>query len=238
LGRWPEVGGPRLEATMYSDTKYCLRCEKEIPVRGAANLWEYGLFYRDDTCYLCREKFRPLAEVSRPDGDGYCSDDQCPCQTSGARIPRGQGYLWITNHFADFRKDCLNAAQLERKAKRLRTRLNALDMSEAHIVAPLLLCEQGAQKRGLRMLVAANDARRWWKTGLVPLRPTPIAHPRPKSADDAIPFSGFNSVPILGTQSWEKWKEDHRNGTTTNAEAASARTSARSPSKRWWQFWK
>jgi hypothetical protein len=40
---------------------------------------------------------------------------------------------------------------------------------------PILVCEQGAKLRGLDLKVAAEDAKRWWKTGKVSLRPTPMA---------------------------------------------------------------
>jgi len=41
---------------------------------------------------------------------------------------------------------------------------------------PILVCEQGARLRGIDMKVAADDAKRWWETGKVPLRPTPMAN--------------------------------------------------------------
>ena len=40
---------------------------------------------------------------------------------------------------------------------------------------PILVCEEGAKLRGIDMEVAAADAKRWWETGKVPLRPTPLA---------------------------------------------------------------
>ena len=41
-------------------------------------------------------------------------------------------------------------------------------------VSPILVCISGAKRRKLDLTVAAADARRWWKTGKVPLRPTPM----------------------------------------------------------------
>jgi hypothetical protein len=40
---------------------------------------------------------------------------------------------------------------------------------------PVLVCQQGAELRRIDMEVAAEDAKRWWETGKVPLRPTPKA---------------------------------------------------------------
>jgi hypothetical protein len=40
-------------------------------------------------------------------------------------------------------------------------------------LAPILVCERGAKLRRLDLGVAAADAKRWWQTGKVPLRPTP-----------------------------------------------------------------
>ncbi|MGD1995146.1 MAG: hypothetical protein PVH62_00080 [Anaerolineae bacterium] len=40
---------------------------------------------------------------------------------------------------------------------------------------PVLVCEQGAKLRGIDLKVAAEDSKRWWETGRVPLRPTPMA---------------------------------------------------------------
>jgi len=44
-----------------------------------------------------------------------------------------------------------------------------------NLAIPILACKQGATLRGIDLEVAAADAKYWWKTGLVPLRPTPLA---------------------------------------------------------------
>lgn len=41
-------------------------------------------------------------------------------------------------------------------------------------LGPILVCEQGAKLRKLDLRVAHEDAKHWWATGEVPLRPTPI----------------------------------------------------------------
>lgn len=105
-------------------------------------------------------------KVPGPSGDGACSDRACPCP--GTRIPRGTGYLYISEGW------------LLRKEGRSRPLAGQEDLG------PILMCEQGARRRNLDLAVAAADARHWWKTGLAPLRGTPrsasaTAGPGPKA---------------------------------------------------------
>jgi hypothetical protein len=93
-----------------------------------------------------------------PGSDGVCSDNDCPCGFPGARIPRGAGYLYVSQTVVGFRRDARTFLVLGQD-----------------VATPTLVCEQGARKRGLDLEVAAADARYWWKTGLVPLRATPLA---------------------------------------------------------------
>jgi hypothetical protein len=113
------------------------------------------------------------AEVPTPAGDGRCSDDACPCGLIGVKIPRGQGYLWITKEFVEFRRDCLTFAEAEAKIERLASKMDSLLMLGAGTAVPILVCEQGANRRRLDMKVASEDAKHWWETGMVPLRATP-----------------------------------------------------------------
>jgi hypothetical protein len=114
-------------------------------------------------------------EVPRPDGEGLCSDDTCPCGFPGARIPRGKGFVYISQEIVDFRKDCPTVAAAQLKIARMQQKLGTTIFAGSGVFAPILMCEQGAKKRGIDMTVAAEDARYWWETGLVPLRPTPLA---------------------------------------------------------------
>lgn len=93
-----------------------------------------------------------------PKGDGRCSDRQCPCPET--LIPRGTGYLYISPEAVGFMK----------------SQKNGLGGGGFMVFGsmPVLTCKQGAELRGLDMKVAAEDAKRWWETGKVPLRPTPI----------------------------------------------------------------
>jgi len=61
---------------------------------------------------------------------------------------------------------------------------NCSDLAESsgrHLIVgggfagPILACVVGARKRGINLSVAAKDAKLWWETGRVPLRPTPKA---------------------------------------------------------------
>lgn len=112
-------------------------------------------------------------EVNRPAGDGLCSDDSCPCGYPGATIPRGGGYLYISQEVVDFRKDCKSIATAQ---ARVQSMFGGMALFGPGVLAPILMCEQGARKRGIDLQVAADDARHWWQTGMAPLRPTPRAH--------------------------------------------------------------
>jgi len=111
-------------------------------------------------------------EVDRPLGDGRCSDDDCPCGELGVTIPRGEGYLYISKEVVEIRTDCPTLREAQEKIQRMRP--GAFILTAQGVFTPVLMCEQGARKRGLNLEVAAADAKHWWETGLVPLRPTPI----------------------------------------------------------------
>lgn len=75
-----------------------------------------------------------------------------------------------------FRRDAHTVAESKKKIKQLRQRLGGGGVTfDQNVFAPILVCEQAARKRGLDLEVAAADANYWWKTGLVPLQPTPLA---------------------------------------------------------------
>ena len=115
-------------------------------------------------------------EVERPTGDGFCSDDTCPCPPPGTRIPHGSGYLYVSPEVIDFRRDALTLAAARRKLERVQHEVDAFVAFGPGTVAPILMCEQAARRRGLDLEVAAADAKYWWETGLVPLRPTPLVN--------------------------------------------------------------
>lgn len=107
-----------------------------------------------------------------------CSDNSCPCGLQGVEIQRNQGYLYISEEVVKMRKDCRSWQEFVKKATRIgeemqrRSEFN-LSVNLGRLGSPLLVCEQGARKRDLDLAVAAEDAKRWWESGKVPLRPTP-----------------------------------------------------------------
>lgn len=114
-------------------------------------------------------------EVPIQPGDGRCSDRSCPCPEPGTLLPRGTGYLYISREAVKFRQDCRTLDEFRKKMDRIQSGPTFFNFGFApEGVAPILVCEQGAKKRNLDLAVAAADAKRWWDTGKVPLRPTPM----------------------------------------------------------------
>lgn len=115
-------------------------------------------------------------ECTRPSGDGTCSDDSCPCGYPGANIPRGSGYFYINKELVEMRRDALTLDAIQRKVLSMQQRMGAtMITATSGVFMPILMCKQGAKKRGLDLAVAAADAKHWWETGLAPLRSTPMA---------------------------------------------------------------
>lgn len=120
-------------------------------------------------------------ECDVPPGDGLCSDNQCPCPD--VEIPRGTGYLYISQENVELRRqypdlqECREAMQQKVAELRATVGPNVTGMFRS---GPILVCEQGARLRGLNLEVASADARHWWKTGFVPLRVTPQAGREPE----------------------------------------------------------
>lgn len=120
-------------------------------------------------------------ECDVPQGDGYCTDNECPC--APAQISRGEGYLLITPEIVEYRRNALTRAQLQ---DILAPRLKAGEYISSTAYEPMLICEQAAKTRGLDMDAAAEDARKWWETGTAPLRATPTASAEPASAAETF----------------------------------------------------
>jgi len=113
-------------------------------------------------------------EQERPHGDGFCSWDSCPCSSFGTSIPKGTGYLYIPQSAVDFRRDSLTWSEFMAKLNRIATRVPGGNLVFTDV--PVLVCEQGLKKLGIDPKVAAQDAKHWWSTGLIPLRPSPLKH--------------------------------------------------------------
>lgn len=111
-------------------------------------------------------------EQDVPDDDTICSWDSCPCGGFDSKIPKGQGYLYIPESAVEFRYDCLHNDEFLDKLQRLSQRLpygNNLIFSDF----PVLVCERGVKELDIDTNIAQEDAKYWWKTGLIPLRPSP-----------------------------------------------------------------
>lgn len=92
-----------------------------------------------------------------------CSDDECPCPD--VEIPFGKGYMYISKKTVEFRQDSPTFAQFKDK-------IVGQVRYDVRSVSPILMCETAARLRDLNLNVAASDAKYWWETGLLPLRPT------------------------------------------------------------------
>jgi hypothetical protein len=114
-------------------------------------------------------------EVDRPDGDGRCSDNDCPCPSPGTRLSRGRGYLIISEACVEFRRDARTLEESRIKAERIQGQGIHFVARGVGVVTPVLCCDQSPRLRVLNKEVAADDAAYWWKTGRAPLRPTPLA---------------------------------------------------------------
>ena len=99
--------------------------------------------------------FYTYQKSSIPQTAGICSDRQCPCDETV--IPRGTGYLYISPQAVAYMK----------------MKMSEVKPNFLYGPMPILVCRQGAELRGLDLETAAADAKRWWDTGAVPLRPTP-----------------------------------------------------------------
>ena len=130
------------------------------------------------------------------DGDGLCSDNDCPC--SETVIPRGTGYLYVSPEIVEFRRQFPRREDATREMQRRVAEKHAalgipLGQGGTTLIrtGPVLVCEQGARLRNLNMEIAAADAIHCWNTGLAPLRPTPV-QPAP-GIDWAAGVANFES---------------------------------------------
>lgn len=110
--------------------------------------------------------FYEYNKAAIPKDTGYCSDRECPCPETP--IPRGSGYLYIS-------QEAVNS---------MRAKMQGKVGDAGGCPMPVLTCQQGAELHGINMEVAAADAKRWWETGKVPLRPTPKAGSSVKNSTD------------------------------------------------------
>jgi hypothetical protein len=112
-------------------------------------------------------------EVKRPVGDGRCSDNDCPCPSPGTLLPRGTGYLVISEASVEFRRDARSIEEGLRKVEKMQAEGALFAGRGVGVVTPILCCDRSPRLQELDRGVAAKDAKHWWKTGLAPLRATP-----------------------------------------------------------------
>lgn len=147
--------------------------------RAAVALVDIGAEHTMDTVRACLTK-AGYFESRPPEGDGLCSDNECPCPPPGTPIPRGEGFLYVPPTVVEMRRDAPTLDDLmDKQLRQVEGDQLAGDFRYATVVPrqgiyhPILMCRQGARRRGLDLETAARDAAFWWKTWLVPLRPTP-----------------------------------------------------------------
>ncbi len=114
-------------------------------------------------------------EVSGNDKNpAQCSDNECPCGNPGASIFPGEGYFFTSQAVVDFRHDCLSEEEALEKVNQIAVTGKLPDNIAGQFVS-ILMCRLGAEKRGLDLAVATEDAKYWWHKGKIPLRVTPLA---------------------------------------------------------------
>ncbi len=149
---------------------------EKCPTCGHANRVPPPIPIQQAAADLAARRAMPHFASDVPPGNGRCSDNACPCPERV--IPRGAGFLYIEQALVDFRRqyptlESARQAMRERHAQML-ARFGA-SATGLYRLGPILVCEQGAKLRNLDLAVARADARFWWRTGQVPLRPTPLA---------------------------------------------------------------
>lgn len=121
-------------------------------------------------------RMRPrLFEVPRTGGPHLCSDDDCPCSGTTALVPGKTGFVYISEDVVRNRRDLRTWEEAQAHWDDVARKLDANVHVTAGILVPILLCRRGATRRNLDLRVAARDAARWLRTGLLPLRQTPRA---------------------------------------------------------------
>ncbi|MBN1602267.1 MAG: hypothetical protein JW915_11700 [Chitinispirillaceae bacterium] len=109
-------------------------------------------------------------ECEKIQNAGYCADNDCNCSLTP--LPRGGGYIYISEEVVEFRKDALSLAEVQEK---LEHTAGSGEYISTNKYAPILVCEIAAYRRNLDLVVAKDDAKMYWREGRVPLRATPLA---------------------------------------------------------------
>ena len=122
-------------------------------------------------------------ELRLPEGDGVCSDNYCPCGFPGARIPRGSGYVLISEAIVNWRRKFPTLAEWDRAQIIIQGMqadaadkefMETLEVVPASGLQPIMCCQQSPLLEIVDRQVAAADAQAMWKSARLPLRATPL----------------------------------------------------------------
>jgi hypothetical protein len=140
-------------------------------------------------------------ECEKVQGDAYCADNDCSCTLTP--LPKGGGYIYISDAVVHFRKDALTLSEVQTKMASYTVEGEYISASK---YAPILVCELSVMRRNLDLSVARADAQQFWNEGRVPLRATPrmtvdpfMVPPQQHEEDN-----NGNNTDIQSDSNWEK----------------------------------
>ena len=103
-----------------------------------------------------------------------CSDDLCPCTDKAQLVIGKTAYLFISDNVVSYRKDFLTLLDLQVKLWNDAEILKSALVVTQGVINPIVICKRGAIERHLDLETASQDAKKWYETGLAPLRATPL----------------------------------------------------------------
>ena len=117
-------------------------------------------------------------EVAVPCWAAVCPDNNWPWPETP--ILQGAGHIYISLDLVEFWRDALAGREATEKPRRIWAEGDArarryVITDPRQIAVPAFICERGARPRHLDLEVVAAEARQWWETGRMPLRPMPEA---------------------------------------------------------------
>ncbi len=105
--------------------------------------------------------------------NAQCSDNACLCTSTPFKT--GEGYLYVSEEAVKLRKKARRMTEAQDMINGLRGGVDATVHFDPVLWSGIMVCKRAAIARGLNLTVAADDAKQWWTTGKMPLRPTPMA---------------------------------------------------------------
>lgn len=142
-------------------------------------------------------------ECEKIQNAGYCADNDCNCSLTP--LPRGGGYIFISEEVVEFRKDALSLAEVQEKLEHATGSGEYISINK---YAPILVCEIAAYRRNLDLAIAKEDAKMYWLEGRVPLRATP----RAKNEEPIFPDSDLQSQQSDSGQETKNGKDSASEG--------------------------